>query len=74
MNISKTAVVSFSAFLDKTNPKGINIGDYSYIGNGAMILTHDYTNCRPQHRPQACRQADRPPAHKHQAQRLEIVL
>lgn len=42
MNISKTAVLSWNAFLDKTNPKGIHIGSYSYVANSAMILTHDY--------------------------------
>jgi acetyltransferase-like isoleucine patch superfamily enzyme len=44
MNISKTTVISFSALLDKTNPKGINIGEYSYIANGVLLLTHDYVN------------------------------
>ncbi len=44
MNIDESSVISFSAFLDKTNPKGINIGSHSYVSNSAMILTHDYIN------------------------------
>jgi len=44
MNISPTARVSVGAYLDKTNPKGIYIGDESYIAYGAIVLTHDY--CR----------------------------
>jgi acetyltransferase-like isoleucine patch superfamily enzyme len=44
MNISKTARISFGAYLDKTNPKDIFIDDESFVAVGAMILTHDY--CR----------------------------
>jgi len=44
MNISPTARISFGAYLDKTNPKGIFIDDESFVAYGAMILTHDY--CR----------------------------
>lgn len=44
MNLHKTTVLSWGAFLDKTNPKGINIGKYTYVANSAMILTHDYIN------------------------------
>ena len=44
MNISTTARISFGAYLDKTNPKDITIGDESFVAVGAMILTHDY--CR----------------------------
>ena len=43
MDISKTARISFNAKLDKTNPKGIHIGDESYIASGAIIFTHDYS-------------------------------
>ncbi|CAE6931181.1 Hexapeptide repeat of succinyl-transferase [Vibrio sp. B1ASS3] len=46
MNIDKTAKVSLRAKIDKTYPEGINIGSYSYISNGAMILTHDFINKR----------------------------
>lgn len=43
MDISSSARVSFRTYLDKTYPKGIHIGDESYIASGAMILSHDYT-------------------------------
>lgn len=43
MNIDKSARVSFGAKLDKTNPKGINIGMESYIASGAIIFTHDFS-------------------------------
>ena len=43
MNISPSARISFGAYLDKTNPKDIFIGDESFIAYGAIILTHDYT-------------------------------
>jgi acetyltransferase-like isoleucine patch superfamily enzyme len=48
MNISPTARISFGAYLDKTNPKDIYIGDESFVAVGAMILTHDY--CRNIHK------------------------
>jgi acetyltransferase-like isoleucine patch superfamily enzyme len=43
MNISKTARVSLGAKLDKTYPKGIYIGDDSYIASGAIVFTHDFS-------------------------------
>lgn len=43
MNISKTARISVRAKLDLTNPKGVNIGDETYIASGAIIFTHDYS-------------------------------
>ena len=43
MNISQSAKISFGARLDKTNPKGIHIGDESYIASGAVIFSHDFT-------------------------------
>lgn len=46
-DISSSAKISFGAILDKTNPKGIHIGDESYLANGARILTHDF--CRAIH-------------------------
>lgn len=42
MHIHKTARISYGAKLDKTNPKGIHIGEESYIASGAIIFTHDY--------------------------------
>ncbi len=44
MNISRSARISQGAYLDKTNPRGIYIGDESFVAYGAMILTHDF--CR----------------------------
>lgn len=38
MNIDKTAKISFSAKLDKTNPKGIYIGSESYIAGGVSCF------------------------------------
>ena len=38
-----TALVSFSAYLDRTNPKGVCIGAYTVITRGAIVLSHDYT-------------------------------
>ena len=42
MDISSSARISFRTYLDKTYPKGIHIGDESYIVSGAMILSHDF--------------------------------
>lgn len=44
MKIGKGTKISFSALLDRTNPKGIFVGKYSYIARNATILTHDYVN------------------------------
>jgi acetyltransferase-like isoleucine patch superfamily enzyme len=46
MQIGEGSVVSFSARLDKTNPRGIHIGKYSAVSFGAVILAHDYVNRR----------------------------
>ena len=43
MNIDKSAKISFSSKLDKTNPKGVYIGSESYIAGGAIVFTHDYS-------------------------------
>jgi acetyltransferase-like isoleucine patch superfamily enzyme len=42
MDISSSARISFRTHLDKTHPKGIHIGDESYVASGAMILSHDF--------------------------------
>lgn len=42
MDISYSARISVRAKLDKTNPKGIHIGEESYIASGAIIFSHDY--------------------------------
>jgi len=46
MQIGEGSVVSFSAKLDKTNPRGIHIGRYSTVSLGAVILSHDFVNRR----------------------------
>lgn len=38
MNIDKSAKLSFGAKLDKSNPKGVHIGEESFIASGAVIL------------------------------------
>jgi acetyltransferase-like isoleucine patch superfamily enzyme len=42
MDIGKDCLISLSAKLDKTYPKGIHIGESSAVNFGAVILTHDY--------------------------------
>ena len=44
MNIGQGVRISMGARLDKTNPKGINIGDFTAVTSGATILTHDFVN------------------------------
>lgn len=44
MNISRSARISLSAKLDKTNPKSIYVGDETFIASGVRVMTHDY--CR----------------------------
>lgn len=41
MNIHPTVVISLSAKLDLTNPRGIFIGEHTYVAFGAAILSHD---------------------------------
>ena len=43
MHIDKTARISYGAILDKTNPKGVHIGEESYIASGAIVFTHDFS-------------------------------
>lgn len=42
-DLHTTARISFSAYLDRTNPRGISIGAYSIITRGATVLSHDFT-------------------------------
>ena len=42
MDIHSTALVSFGCHLDRVNPRGIHIGEASYIASGARILSHEY--------------------------------
>jgi acetyltransferase-like isoleucine patch superfamily enzyme len=41
MNIHPTARISLKTKLDFTNPNGVNIGEYSYLAFGSVVLTHD---------------------------------
>ncbi|WP_425595962.1 acyltransferase [Roseibium album] len=43
MNIHSSVILSLSARLDKTNPKGIHIGEDTYVAFDAAILSHDMT-------------------------------
>lgn len=43
MDIARSARVSWGSRLDKTNPKGIHIGEESSCASGCLILTHDYS-------------------------------
>jgi probable biosynthetic protein (TIGR04098 family) len=44
MTIGEGVRISRSAKLDKTNPKGVYIGDYTAVAFGSAILTHDFIN------------------------------
>jgi acetyltransferase-like isoleucine patch superfamily enzyme len=44
MDIGHDVRISLGARLDKSNPKGIHIGDFTAITHGAAILTHDFVN------------------------------
>ena len=43
MTIGEDCMISLSARLDKTYPKGIHIGNSTAINFDAVILTHDFT-------------------------------
>lgn len=43
MDLHPTCQFSLSARFDKTNPRGVHVGEYSYIAFDAAILTHDLT-------------------------------
>jgi len=45
MSIGKNVIISYKAQLDKSvNPKGVNIGDNTWVLANSWILAHDY--CR----------------------------
>jgi acetyltransferase-like isoleucine patch superfamily enzyme len=46
MEIGEGSIISRSAKLDKTNPRGVHIGKYTVVAFGAAILTHDWVNNR----------------------------
>lgn len=43
LDLADTVKFSMSAKFDLTNPKGVHVGECSYIAFGAVILTHDMT-------------------------------
>lgn len=43
MDIHPTVQMSLSAVFDKTYPRGVHVGPYSYVAFDARILTHDMT-------------------------------
>lgn len=43
MDIHPTAQISLSAEFDRTYPKGVHVGEKSYIAFQSRILTHDMT-------------------------------
>jgi acetoacetyl-CoA synthetase len=46
MDIGEGTVISLSAKLDKTNPRGVHIGKYTSVTFGVAVLTHDFVNNR----------------------------
>jgi acetyltransferase-like isoleucine patch superfamily enzyme len=44
MDLGKEVIISLKANLDKSNPHGIHIGDYSTVTFDAVVLAHDYLN------------------------------
>jgi acetyltransferase-like isoleucine patch superfamily enzyme len=43
MDIHDSARIEPTAYIDRTWPRGIHIGANSYVGEEAVILTHDMT-------------------------------
>ena len=41
MDIDRTAVIEPSAYVDRTWPKGVHIAAEVYVGQQAVVLTHD---------------------------------
>lgn len=46
MNIAKDVRLSFKSRIDKTNPKGLTIGEKTMVTFDAIILSHDYASRR----------------------------
>lgn len=42
MTIGEGVIISSSAKLDRTNPKGVKIGDWTLVSFDAAVLTHDF--------------------------------
>ena len=52
MDIAKDVRISFKARIDKTNPKGLSIGEKTYIAFDSIILSHDFSTRRHEARTQ----------------------
>lgn len=46
MHIHSTAAISLGAKMDKANPKGVFVGEESYIATGVILLAHDFVKAR----------------------------
>ncbi|PQO28960.1 transferase [Blastopirellula marina] len=46
MDICSTSIISLSAKLDKTHPRGVHIGSHTYIAFQTVILTHDMSRAK----------------------------
>ena len=46
VNIHKSVRVGSSVKFDRSNPKGISIGKYTYITTGVTILAHDHVQSK----------------------------
>lgn len=44
MTIGRGTRISLSVRLDKTNPRGVVIGDYTALTLNSVVLTHDFVN------------------------------
>ena len=42
MDIGRDCKISLTAKLDRTNPRGVHIGDYSGVAFGSAIISHDF--------------------------------
>ena len=43
MDLHPTAQFSLSAYFDRTHPRGVHVGEHSWVALQAVILTHDRT-------------------------------
>ncbi len=43
MDLHPTCSLSLKAILDRTHPRGVHVGAYSYVAFDAVIFTHDMT-------------------------------
>lgn len=48
-DIGDNCIISFKANIDRTNPKGVHIGDDTGIAFGAVVLAHNFVMNRSEH-------------------------